>query len=109
MKNDKNLKIDIGTISFWTKANSLKFNDGKTTPVFSVNPEGGSIFMVKDDDNKLKVFYVVMGQGRADLEYDVSNLDPKEKHMIVFTWNLNSKELILYIDGKEVVKKVIDF
>ncbi len=71
MKNDQ-IKIDVGTVSFWIKENQVQFNDSKTTPIFAINPVGGSIFMVKDDDNKFKVFYVVLGKGRVDLEVDVS-------------------------------------
>lgn len=93
------LKIDEGTISFSIKENKIIFNDSKTTPIFAINPEGGSIFMIKDADNKLKVFYVVLGKGRVDLESDVSHLEQNKKHMIAYTWNLKEKKLKLYIDG----------
>lgn len=103
------LKIDQGTITFWTKENQINFNDGKITPLFTIAPTGGSIFVVKDADNKLKVFYVVLDKGRVDLEYDVSSLNPNDKHMIAFTWSLENRELVLYIDGQKVVSRSISF
>lgn len=109
MEQNNNLSIEKGTITFWIRENKIQFNDNKITPIFSVNPAGGSIFIVKDDDNKLKVFYVVLEKGRIDLEYDVSNVDPAKKHMIGFTWSLEDKKLKLYFDGKVVLEKEIGF
>lgn len=109
MEQNNNLSIDKGTITFWISENKIQFNDSKITPIFSVNPNGGSIFIVKDDDNKIKVFYVVLGKGRVDLEYDVSNIDPSKKHMVAYTWSLEDKKLTLYFDGKVVATKDITF
>ncbi len=108
MNNDK-LKIDLGTISFWIKEKQIQFNDSKATPIFAINPDGGSIFMVKDDDNKLKVFYIVLGKGRVDLEADVAALNSNDKHMVSYTWDLQNKKLNLYIDGKNVKSQDIPF
>jgi hypothetical protein len=107
--NTSEFKINKGTISFWIKENKLLYNDNQTTPIFSTNPDGGSIFMVKDGDNKIKVFYVVLGKGRIDLEYDVSNLNSSIKHMFTFTWSLDDQKMILYIDGQEKMLKEIKF
>jgi hypothetical protein len=109
MNISNNLNIDEGTISFWTPENKLQFNDGKTTPLLSINPEGGNIFILKDDDNKLKVFLVALNKGRVDLEHDISKLDSSNKHMIVVTWSLKTKELSLYIDGNKASTKEIIF
>jgi hypothetical protein len=103
------LKIDAGTVNFWIKENQIQFNDSKVTSIFSVDSEGGSIFIIKDRDNKLKVFYVVIGKGRIDLESDVSYLSSQAKHMITCTWSLVGKKLGLYIDGKEVAVREISF
>ena len=103
------LKIEEGSINFWIKEHQLDFNDGQTTPLLSVNPTGGSIFIVKDADNKLKVFYVVLERGRVDLESNVSSLNPEIKHMITYAWNLPGKKVNLYIDGKEAATKEIPF
>ncbi|MEY2664746.1 MAG: hypothetical protein RIT04_554 [Candidatus Parcubacteria bacterium] len=108
--NVNELKINLGSVSFWIKENQIQFNDSKATPIFAINPEGGSIFMIKDEDNKIKVFYVVIGKGRVDLEVDVSSLNSTEKHMVAYTWDLfEGKKLTLYIDGKEVATKGIPF
>ncbi len=107
--NDSEFKINEGTVTFSLDANKLKYNDSKTTPIFSIAPEGGSIFVVKDNDNKLKFFYVVLGKGRVDLEYDVSNLDPNIKYRFAFTWSLKDQKLVLYIDGKEKSSRDIIF
>ncbi len=109
MNTSNNLSVNEGTISFWTPENKLLFNDSKTTPLLSIDPQGGNIFILKDDDNKLKVFFVILDKGRVDLEYDISTLDPSKKHLIVITWSLKNKELLLYIDGNKASSKEIIF
>lgn len=106
-----NLKLDIseGTISFWVQPGKIVFNDDKTTTLVQLNPKGGSIFMVKDSDNKLKFFHVCLGKGRTDVEYDVSSLDPSTKHMFAVTWSLNNAKIVIYVDGKPVSEGVIDY
>lgn len=99
MEDLKNLSIEEGTITFWIKENSIIFNDKKITQLFNVNPAGGSIFMLKDNDNKLKVMFVVLGKGRVDIEHDVSELNPSDRHMIAFTWSLRDNRMNLYLDG----------
>lgn len=98
--NDQKLNILEGTISFWIKENKVDFANNEAVPLFQVNPLGGSIFIVKDSDNKIKLFHVYMGKGRTDIEYDVSALDKSIKHMFAFTWSVKNKELKLYVDGK---------
>ena len=108
MEDSKNLSIEEGTITFWIKENSIIFNDKKITQLFDVNPAGGSIFMVKDDDNKLKVMFVVLGKGRVDIEHDVSEVNPSNRHMVAFTWSLKSNQLSLYLDGELIESKEIN-
>lgn len=106
--NYKNIKseqeqIDIrqGTIEFWVRENKLQWNDNNAIVLFnlSTNNKRGSLFMIKDDDNKLKFFYVMLGQGRADTEVDVSGLSLQEPHHIVATWSLKDRKANLYVDG----------
>jgi len=106
--DNKKIKIESGTINFWIEKQKIIFNDNKVNPIISINPDGGSIFILKDTDNKLKIFYVVLDKGRIDLEYDVSNLLSNERHMITFTWNIDNK-LSLFIDTQEVINKKVEF
>ena len=101
--------IQEGTLSFWTKEGQLLFNDSKSTPIYIIDPTGGSIFVVKDDDNKMKFVYVVNGKGRIDLAVDVSALSGSQRHFFVFTWDLENKKLCAYIDGKIEGQKEISF
>lgn len=103
------LKIEEGTIVFWIKEGSIVFNDSRLVEIFQVDPEGGSILCVKDNDNKLKVFFVAIGKGRIDTEYDVSEVASNKRHMVAFSWNLGQKELNLYFDGTLVAKNSINF
>lgn len=107
--NSNNLTIQEGTLSFWIKEDAIVFNDSKSTRIFQVDPEGGSILCVKDDDNKLKVLFVVIGKGRIDTEYDVSKITSDKRHMVAFSWSLKQKELNLYFDGKLVAQNSINF
>ena len=108
MHNSK-LDINEGTISFWVQPGTVAFNDGKTKPLVQLNPAGGSIFMVKDNDNKLKFFHVCIGKGRTDVEYDISSLDLSTKHMFAVTWSLKNAKIVMYIDGKPVSEVAINY
>ena len=106
-----NAKMDIkeGSINFWIKEQKIKFNDSKATPLFQANPPNGSLFIVKDSDNKLKFFHVYIGRGRTDVEYDVSGLDFNKRHMITVTWSVTSKEVVMYVDSEKVASSKISY
>lgn len=101
--------IKIGTVTFWTKENSIQFNDNNTTLLAQFYTEEGSILIMKDSDNKVKFFHVYLGKGRTDIEYDVSKLDPNKRHMFAFTWSVQEKELAMYIDGQKVTSAKIKY
>ena len=108
MENINNLKIEKGTVNFLIKKDTLV--NPESIPLFSISPEGGSIFMIKDSDNKLKVFFVALGKGRQDLIFDLSTYKfIGQKYTFTFTWSLNSKKLLLYIDGVLVKSVSIPF
>ena len=107
--NNQNLDIKEGTISFWINEGDVQFNDGQTIPLAQVNPSNGSIFVVKDSDNKLKFFHVYLGKGRTDVEYDVTLLNPNQRHMIAVTWSVLNKEIIMYLDGQQVARAEIRY
>ncbi|PIR62180.1 MAG: hypothetical protein COU65_04720 [Candidatus Pacebacteria bacterium CG10_big_fil_rev_8_21_14_0_10_42_12] len=102
MTNNESQKINIseGTISFWIHPNKVNFSNNEVVPITQLSPSDGSIFILKDSDNKMKFFHVYLGKGRTDVEYDVSKLDKTKKHMFTFTWSVKNKELKLYIDGE---------
>ena len=101
MENNTNQSnILEGTIEFWIKEKKVDYSNNQAIPLFQINPLGGSILIVKDSDNKIKLFHVFLGKGRTDIECDVSKLDKSVKHMFAFTWSVKNKELKLYIDGK---------
>ena len=106
-----NQKLDIGegTITFWITAGEIQFNDGRTIPRVESNARDGSVSAIKDSDNKLKFSHVYLGKGRTDVAYDVSSLDPSQNHMVSATWSIESKEVILYIDGKQVAEAKIKY
>ncbi len=107
--NNGKLKIEQGTVSFWIKEKAIDFSDGEITRILELNPDGGSLLCVKDNDNKLKVLFVVLGKGRVDIEHNVSELDTEKRHMIAITWSLNNKELVLFLDGQKVQTQAITF
>jgi hypothetical protein len=101
----KTEKIDIreGTIEFWVREDKVKWSDNQKTVLFNIPVNNvGSLFMVKDDDNKLKFFHVILGKGRTDVEVDVSNLALDKPHHIAVTWSLKERKVILYVDGGEL-------
>ena len=107
--NNQKLNIREGTVSFWINENKLQFNDNQITRLLQLSPPNGSVFIIKDNDNKMKFFHVYLGKGRTDIEYDVSNLSPNKRHMIVITWSLKNKEIIMYIDGQQATKSEIKY
>jgi len=94
------VNISEGTISFWIQSNKMNYSNNEIIPITQLSPPDGSIFILKDNDNKIKFFHVFLGKGRTDIEYDVSKLDQTKKHMFAFTWSIKGKELKLYIDGE---------
>ena len=58
--------------------------------------EEDSIFLVKDSDNKLKFFHVILGKGRTDVETDVSKLSYDEDHYIAVTWSVTTRQISFY-------------
>ena len=102
------LSINEWSINFWIKENTIVYNDSKNTELFNLNPKGGSIFMIKGDNNLFKIMYVVIWKWRIDLEYNVSNMDINKNNMITVTWNIEN-DLILYINWTEVKKEKVSF
>jgi len=100
----KKLNIEEGTIEFWVRENKIKWNDNQITTFINFSNSEGSILIVKDSDNRLKFFHVVLGKGRTDVELDVSSLSNNERHFIAATWSLRKKEIALYVDGDKFKK-----
>ena len=104
------LNLEEGTIEFWARAGKLRWNDGLIRVLINVSNEQGSIFIVKDSDNKLKFFHVFLGKGRTDVEIDVSDLSSDKDHHIAATWSINNKQIALYVDGgKKFAKSEIRY
>lgn len=100
MNNPNKIDIEKGSISFWIEANKIKFADNELYPFVDINNPKGAIFIIKDADNKIKFFYVYLGKGRTDIEWDCSKLEDDKKHMIATTWSQEDKEIKLYVDGE---------
>jgi hypothetical protein len=99
------LDLREGTIEFWVKKDKFQWNDGLIQVLVNISNKQGSIFIIKDSDNKLKFFHVLLGKGRTDVEMDVSNLSSDKPHHIAATWTVSKKEIALYIDGGEKTSK----
>lgn len=107
MNKESRMQLDLreGTIDFWVEKNKLRWNDGLIQILVNIPTEQGNIFIVKDSDNKLKFFHVLLGKGRTDVEIDVSNLSSNKPHSIAATWSVTKNEIALYIDGGEKTEK----
>ena len=106
---NQELDISEGTISFWITAGKVQFSDGRRIRLVEYNAPDGSVSAIKDSDDKLKFSHIYLGKGRTDVDYDISSLDPNQNHMVSATWSIESKEIILYIDGKQVAKAKIKY
>ena len=106
---NKQIDIEVGTISFWIKENQISFSDNQLYPLIDVSDTKGSIFILKDTDNKIKFFYVYLGKGRTDVEWDCSKLKNDKKHMVAATWSQKDREVKLYIDGQLVKTSKIEY
>ena len=107
MNKESQMQLDLreGTIEFWVRKGKLQWNDGLIQVLVNIPNKQGSLFIVKDSDNKLKFFHVLLGKGRTDVEIDVSNLNGDEPHHIAATWSITKEEIVLYIDGGEKIAK----
>lgn len=110
MAESSEWNVNEGTIEFRVKKGKLQWNDGLVHVLVNLSKTGqGSIFIVKDSDNKLKFFHVILGKGRTDVEADVSELSSSEDHHIAATWSVKNKETCLYIDGERVARSEIEY
>ena len=100
------LSLKEGTITFWLPK-GFEYNDNLLHILIKQDTKEGSLFVIKDDDNKIKIFHVILDKGRTDIEFDVTKLSSNEKHMIAISWSLKSKELKFYLDGVQKVVKTI--
>ena len=107
MSKESRMQLDLkeGTIDFRVEKNKLRWNDGLIQILVNIPTEQGNILIVKDSDNKLKFSHVHLGEGRTDVEIDVSDLSINESHYIAATWSISKKEIVLYIDGGEKTAK----
>jgi len=105
----EDLNLDEGTIEFWVRKGKLKWNDGASHILLNIPKLEGSIFMIKDADNKLKFFHVIMGKGRTDVETDVSELDNAKDHYVAVTWSVKTKQIRLFIDGEVIAESTIKY
>ena len=105
----KQLNMQEGTIEFLIKENKLIWNDGKTNVLFNISKSDGSLFMVKDSDNRLKFFHVILGKGRTDVEVDVSELPIDKPIILQLLGAQTKKEICLYIDGELKEKSEIKY
>lgn len=104
MSDIKNINFKKGTLNFWIPAGLFEYDDNIAHILVNYMDSMGSIFIVKDDDNKLKLSHVVIGKGRTDAEVDVSRLSSRDRHMVTATWSLDKKEIRLYVDGNKSQK-----
>ena len=100
MDTQSKVNIKEGSMEFWVKEKKLIWNDGTEQMLFNISKSDGSIFLIKNSDNKLKFSHVSLGKGKASIKVDVSELPIDEPHHIVVTWDVE-KEIALYVDGKE--------
>jgi len=94
----KKISIKEGAIEFLVPKNKMKWNDNEKVVLFNIPVKNGSLFMLKDSDNYLKFFHVVIGGGRTDVGADVSNLSQDESHRIKAVWSLQNKNIALSVD-----------
>lgn len=102
----KQFTIQEGSISFLIDPHVVSLDDGEFHLLAQANPDGGNILVVKDSDNKIKVFFVGVGIGRTNIEYDPQNLDKNRKHEITASWKIGDN-LSLYVDGIEAAKEAL--
>lgn len=109
LTENQQFNIREGTVSFWVPEGVVDWSDNKLYRLFEVSEGGNSILIIKDNDKKLKFFHVFLGNGRTDIEYDISNLSVLVPHNVVVTWSVTTSKLQLYIDGALVSEKTIEY
>jgi len=97
----KKINFGEGSLTFWIPKETLNYGDNKFIYLINYVSEEGSLKIVKDKDNGLKVFYNYLNNGKCILKVPVQDLDDEEKHYIGVTWSMPNRKVILYIDGQE--------
>ena len=104
MTDNQSPDIYVGSYCFWLKK-GMRYNDGQEAVLFNMRKDEGSIILKKDTKNCLDFTHILVGKGKANLEYDVSSLSSDSAHMFGFSWSVKNKEIKLYIDGEFAAKK----
>jgi hypothetical protein len=99
MKKGDKLDFNTGTINFWVPEGRIDYMDNKFVQLFYYKDDEGTIKVVKDKDNGLKVYYLYDGN-KCFLNTSVEYLEDHDKHMVTITWSLSEKKVKLYIDAE---------
>lgn len=107
----KGLDINKGTLEFKARER-FPWDASKLNILMNVCEEdnvSNNVATLIDKSNMLNVVYNSIDPNRAlaQIKYDVSKINKAEPHYVVVTWSLENKEIILYFDGKPVVKESI--
>lgn len=96
------IDLNQGTVSFLVRAGKFKWNNNQKVVLFEASREEGKIFIVKNTQNILKVFYCLKGKEKKEVSTTVENLSIQKDHQIAFTWSQKENKIILYLDGEKV-------
>lgn len=94
------INFNEGSLTFWIPEGTLNYGDNKFVYLINYFSKEGSLKIVKDKDNGIKVFYNYINNGKCVLKVEAEDLDD-DKHHIAVTWSMPNRKVVLYIDGQE--------
>ncbi|MAG40055.1 hypothetical protein CMI41_03745 [Candidatus Pacearchaeota archaeon] len=104
----KRINFNKGALSFFIPKGVMNYRDNKFVSLIDYSSEDGTLKIVKDKDNGLKVFYRYKNNGSCDLKANAEDLDDDKEHEVAVSWSMEDRLVKIYIDGVEIASCEID-
>ena len=97
----ENINFETGTLTFWIPSETIDYKDNKFISLVNFASDKGTLNIVKDKENGLRVSYNYFGKGNCEAKALAGELDNGEKHMVAITWSMAERLVKIYIDDNE--------
>lgn len=104
----EDIKFDKGALTFWIPEGTMNYKDNKFINLINYISDEGTLCIVKDKDNGLRVSYNYFDNGACEVKASAEELDNEDKHMVAVTWSISEGKIKIFIDGDERASEDIE-